>query len=266
MNKKILQIFLILLLIFYPVSAQSLFSNWNEWLNIPEDWTKPPNLVYFVFVPFLGTFTIIWGILTSTRMRIFEKPKVNVLLSFVFALALFYSGILPAIVLYLFAFGGFFGVVVFFVLFFVLTTLFGYKKIGVEYKEAKEIYKKADEISVNQKNISSNLKEIQNKIINKQKEKEKLKTHRNKLNNVYTAINDHMTAGTMSKPMLGKIRKAVVTLTHRHPTGTTAREQLVNSIKILADERRKDNEKIDRLAKEIMELETEYDTKSSKLV
>ena len=87
MDNKILLIFLTILLIFSPVSAQSLLENWNEWLNIPADWTRPPNLIYYVLVPFFGTFTIIWGILTGTRARVFENKRVNILLSFIFAIA-----------------------------------------------------------------------------------------------------------------------------------------------------------------------------------
>jgi hypothetical protein len=268
--KKIVLLLLFVLLVPNLVFSQSLViqntqSLLTQFLNVPEDWLSPSKIIWFIFIPFLGTFTIIWGILTSTKAKIFEKPKVNVLLSFVFAVSLFYSGILPAIVLYLFAYGGVFGVIAFFVLFFVLTTLFGYKKIGKEYNEAKEIYNESKKIAQKEKDISVSLGSIQNKIIQKQKEKEKIKIHRNKLVNVYTAIRDHMTAGTMSQSMLVKIKRAVVTLTHRTPSGTNVREQLVSAIKIIQDERRKDTEKIDRLAKEIMELETQYDTKSSKL-
>lgn len=135
--KKYLPVILLLLLVPISVNAQSLLT---EWLNIPADWTRPPNIIYYVFIPFLGTFVIIWGILTATRAKIFEDKKVNALLSFIFAIALFYSGIMPAIVLYLFNFGGFFGVIAFFVLFFVLTFLFGARKVGIEYKKTKEVY------------------------------------------------------------------------------------------------------------------------------
>jgi len=149
------------------VLAQGLMGSWYEWLNIPAEWTTPPNLIYFVFIPFLGTFAIIWGILTGTRARIFTNQRVNIVISFVFAISLFYFNILPPIVLYLFAFGGIFGVVAFFILFFVLTFLFGRRKISDEYfktiksydKVAKERSKKIDKIVDIDKRMSELRKE-----------------------------------------------------------------------------------------------------------
>ena len=123
------------------VLAQGLMGSWHEWLNIPSEWATPPNLIYYVFIPFLGTFAIIWGILTATHAKIFQNNRVNIVISFVFAVSLFYFNILPPIVLYLFTFGGLFGVVAFFVLFFVLTFLFGKRKIGVSYRETERAIK-----------------------------------------------------------------------------------------------------------------------------
>lgn len=123
------------------VLAQGLTGNWYDWFNVPAAWATPPNIIYFVFIPFLGTFTIIFGILTATRARIFENKRVNIIISFVFTISLFYFNILPPIILYLFTFGGFFGVVAFFVLFFMLTFLFGARRVGIEYKTTKEIFR-----------------------------------------------------------------------------------------------------------------------------
>jgi hypothetical protein len=121
MKRIVLTIFVVL---FIPalVSAQNLFDNWYTYLNVPTEFATFPNVLYFVFIPFLGTFTIIWGILTN--LNIFRLNKVNIILSFLFALALLYSTILTTITFYLFNIGGVFGVIAFFILFFVGTILY----------------------------------------------------------------------------------------------------------------------------------------------
>jgi len=166
MNNRILLGFLSIFLIFSSVSAQSLLRNWYEWINIPEDYSTFPNLLYFVIVPFLGVFAIIWGILTN--LNIFKLHKVNILLSFIFAFALLYTGILLAVTFYLFQIGGLFGVLAFFVLFFALTAFYATKKTSVYYGEAKEAYEKyieqkkegegeAKEVSKKRKKVTSEI-------------------------------------------------------------------------------------------------------------
>lgn len=188
MNKKLLPIFLTFLLILSPVSAQSLFREWYEWLNIPEDYSTFPNLFYFVLLPFLGTFTIIWGILTN--LKIFKLRKVNVLLSLIFAFSLLYSGILLAITFYLFQIGGFFGVLVFFVLFIVLTSLYSYRRIGEDYIKTKELHEEItekglkDTIKVKEKGLK-NLEKIR-------KKEEKLNKDLEKINDVIEASLEHI--------------------------------------------------------------------------
>ncbi len=165
--KKYSLAILLLLLVPVSVNAQSLLT---EWLNIPPEWTTPPNIIYYVFIPFLGTFAIIWGTLTATRAPIFRKSKVNIIISFVFTIALFYSSILPAIVLYLFAFGGFFGVIGFFALFFILTIMFGKGKVKAAHiknlksydKVAKERRKEIHKIIDTDKAMDKLIKEHSN--------------------------------------------------------------------------------------------------------
>lgn len=185
--KKYLTFILFILLIPAVVNAQSLLT---KWLNIPEEWTRPPELVYFVFIPFLGTFAIIWGILTATRVRIFEKPKVNILLSFIFALALFYFNILPQVVFYLLAIGGFFGVIVFFILFFVLTILFGGRKIERSYLKTMEIHEKITKQGI-EDTIKTRKKEL-NKIEKIERKEKELKENLNRTNKAILASNEHI--------------------------------------------------------------------------
>ncbi len=184
--KKYLLAVLFLLLIPISVNAQNLLT---RFLNIPENWTEPQNIIYFVFIPFFGTFTVIWGILTSTKAKIFENKKVNVLLSLIFAVALFYSGIMPAIVLYLFAYGGVFAVIIFFILFFVLTSLFGAKKIGIAYKETEKVYREAKKIEDVKVVRAKDLDVLEKKLEEKQKKLDKAVTDIRASNSLLDAIN-----------------------------------------------------------------------------
>jgi hypothetical protein len=164
--KKVALVLLPFLLMPTLVSAQSLFPTWYEMLNIPAQDAEFPRIIYFVFIPFLGTFTIIWGILTN--LKIFQINRVNAILSFIFALALLYSTYLTALTFYLFQAGGVFGVIAFFVLFFGLTSLFSARRIGVSYAKTREVFKdiqKEEEKVINKKiKGSKNLTYITKKI------------------------------------------------------------------------------------------------------
>ena len=171
---------MILFFTFLPnlVSAQSLFHAWYEYLNIPQEYSKFPNLLYFVLIPFLGTFSIIWGILTN--LHIFHLRKVNILLSFVFAFALLYSGALLALVGVLFQIGAVFGVVAFFVLFIVLTGFWVGKRSYSEYETIKEIHKKYESAEKRRKSIDKELKNIEKEI---EKINKMIKRKRRDINN-----------------------------------------------------------------------------------
>lgn len=184
MNKKLFSLFSVILFLPVLVLAQNL----EQLLHIPSDYSTMPNLLYFVILPFLGTFAIIWGILTN--VNIFKNYKVNVLLSLIFAFSLLYYGILLAITHYLFAFGGIFGVIAFFVLFFALSSLYTAKKIGEDYGETRKILKKYEkerqekvkkikeeskEKIKGKKKLAEELEETKNSLIKYQKEHEKVK-------------------------------------------------------------------------------------------
>ncbi len=134
MNKKLFLTFSLILFLPILVSAQNL----EQLLHIPSDYSTMPNLLYFVILPFLGTFAIIWGILTN--LNVFKNYRVNILLSLIFAFSLLYYGVLLAITHYLFAFGGIFGVIAFFVLFFALSSLYTAKRIGEDYISTQKIF------------------------------------------------------------------------------------------------------------------------------
>jgi hypothetical protein len=216
MNKRLLVGLSFLL--FFPsfVSAQGLFRDWYEYLGIPEEYSRFPELLYFVLIPFLGTFAIIWGILT--KLKIFTLHKVNILLSFVFAFALLYSGVLLVITFYLFQVGGFFGIIAFFILFFGLTTLYTYRRTGAEYAKALEIYEKYDEITKKRKKISKNLTEIEKQIVEKQKEHDEARDRVNALNSLVRAIQDNLRPdGTLPDRAWRSVRRGIRSITGRTP-------------------------------------------------
>jgi ABC-type multidrug transport system fused ATPase/permease subunit len=218
--KKYLLVFLFLSLVPVSANAQSILT---EWLNIPADWTRPPNIIYYVFIPFLGTFAIIWGILTATRAPIFKNQRVNVIISLVFTIALFYSNILPAIILYLFTFGGFFGVVVFFFLFFVLTTLFATRKVGVSYIKTLKVYEKA---ARTRREEIKKIKDIDKKIDALKKERERLVDLREQ----YKFGIDKIKTMDRDDPEFGRIRKTKEQLLDEYANSLTKIERQIRQI------------------------------------
>ena len=160
MNKKLFFTLSFILLLPVLVSAQG----WNELLHVPSDYSTMPNLLYFVILPFLGTFAIIWGILTN--LNIFKNYRVNVLLSLIFAFSLMYYGVLLAITHYLFTIGGIVGVVAFFVLFFVLSSLYTAKRIGEDYGEFKKIQEKYKKNFDNTEHIGKEIEKNKKKKLN----------------------------------------------------------------------------------------------------
>jgi len=154
MNKKIFFTLSLVLLLPILVSAQNL----EQILHIPSDYSTMPNLLYFVILPFLGTFAIIWGILTN--INIFKNYRVNILLSLIFAFSLLYYGVLLAITHYLFAIGGIFGVVAFFVLFFVLSGGYTFRRTREEWGESKKINEKYKHVNKRKGEIYNDLQKL----------------------------------------------------------------------------------------------------------
>lgn len=165
MNKKLHFIFLFILLIPTLVSARTPY--WAEYLHIPDDYATMPNLLYFVLIPFLGTFAISWGLLTS--INIFHNYRVNVLLALVFATSLMYYGVLLAITHYLFAIGGIVGVILFFVMFFVMSSLYGYKKTTESYIDSTKAFREEKEKIKQRKKTLESLKRLNDELIDKRK-------------------------------------------------------------------------------------------------
>jgi len=158
MEKKYLILPLILLLTITPVFA-GYFDNWYKWLHIPPNYVKTPDLLYFLVIPFLGVFIIVWGLLT--RIGIFGKElkNVNMLLAFVFTVSSIYYGWVFKVVHFLFGIGSFFAFGAFAIMFFVGIKLFAKKKINVNWKGSalKQLKAKEEEL----KNLREELKSVE---------------------------------------------------------------------------------------------------------
>jgi len=120
-----------------------------------------PELLYFVFLPFISVFAVIFGLLSQIFVKTFPK-KVNVVLALVFALSLLYTGPLMALVGVLFQVGSIFGVIVFFIMFVVLTLLLLYRRTGESYIEAKKIHEQYKDIAKQSKKLAKDLEKIGN--------------------------------------------------------------------------------------------------------
>ncbi len=149
-------IFLLLL----PSTFAGYFDDWYEWLHVPPEYTKPPNLLHFLILPFLGVFVIVWGILT--RINIFEQGRVNMLLSLIFALSLVYYGHLFKIVHFLFSAGSFFAFLAYIFLFFSGIWLFSKRKVkgdwkSSELKELKQVERELKEARESLRDINRRL-------------------------------------------------------------------------------------------------------------
>jgi len=112
-------------------------------------------MFYYVFLPFVCAYAVIYGILTE--LRIFRRTSrlVNVIIAGCMCFSLLPSGILTYIVTLFYAAGAFFGLIAFGVLFFIGTFLWarhrGYEWYYEEFsvkkwdKERQKAYEKAQE-------------------------------------------------------------------------------------------------------------------------
>jgi len=175
--EKIFVSIVLILFFFHTVSAQGrfeLFENWYEYLNIPEDFASFPNLIYLVVMPFLAVMAIVFGVLTrifATKTGNFFDKRIRAVIAFTIAFSLLYLGPLTAVVSVLLQVGSVFSVVAFFVMFFVLSIFFVFRRTTSSYAEAKKVYSRVQGYEKGQKDISDD-------IIKLTKEKGKLENKR----------------------------------------------------------------------------------------
>jgi hypothetical protein len=90
--------------------------------NIDEEWLRMPNIFYYVLVPFIIAWTVVYGLLNELRLfRSYINWKVNFIIAFCMAFMLLPTGVLIYLVTILYSFGTFFAVLCFGILFIVGT-------------------------------------------------------------------------------------------------------------------------------------------------
>lgn len=101
--------------------AQFLFPGMSsEWLRIPD-------VLYYVILPFIAAFTVIYGILRELRIFRTNVPnKVNIILAFCMTFMLLPSGVLTWVITILYAGSAFIGIMAFGVVFLIGIILWAY--------------------------------------------------------------------------------------------------------------------------------------------
>jgi cell division protein FtsB len=93
----------------------------------------------------------------------------------VFAFSLLYTGPLMALVGVLFQVGSAFGVIAFFIMFFVLTLLLMYHRVGESAVEARKVYQQYKDVAKQTERLGKDLEKIGNDLKDIEKEIEKKK-------------------------------------------------------------------------------------------
>jgi len=162
MRKK-LTVLILLLLLPTLVSASLIDVIFRK--LAPPIGLSPKEIVYLYIIPFVGTFAIVLGLLT--KVGIFDKmPKINMILAFLFALSLLYTGTMLKIARFLYGFGAFTATIAFFVLFLIGIWMHGKKKIyGTESKpgwkrQYTDMEGSAKELKKNQKTLEEKGKKL----------------------------------------------------------------------------------------------------------
>lgn len=92
----------------------------------PDEWLRVPQVIYYVLIPFVTAFTVIYGLLKELRIFRLAPNKINIILAFCMAFLMMPSGILTWIVTVFYTAGAFIGVIGFMVVFIIGVFLWGY--------------------------------------------------------------------------------------------------------------------------------------------
>lgn len=93
--------------------------------GLPAEWLRVPQVIWYVILPFIAVFTVIYGLLRELRIFRYAPNKVNIVLAFAMAMLLLPSGVLTFVVVNLYAFGAAFGAIAFFVVFMIGIVFWG---------------------------------------------------------------------------------------------------------------------------------------------
>lgn len=136
---------------------------WNAiFHNVPVEFKTWPEFIYFVIIPFIGTFTIAFGILKE--VGVFRHvPRVNIIIALIFAFSMLYYGALTMIVHLLYSLSGFIVVMFFGALFILGTFLLGFRK-KAEWKkdivDVETLYKHKEGLMKEIKKVEADLKDV----------------------------------------------------------------------------------------------------------
>lgn len=93
--------------------------------GLPPEWLRVPQVFWYVILPFIAVFTVIYGLFRELRIFRHAPNKVNIVLAFSMSMLLLPSGVLTYIVVNLYAFSAAFAAIVFGVVFMVGVVLWG---------------------------------------------------------------------------------------------------------------------------------------------
>ena len=160
--KKQLVVLSVLLLLPALASA-SLVDMFSRSLGIPGGYSIK-DLIYLYVIPFVGTFVIVFGLLSKTG--IFDNKKINIILAFLFGLALLYTGTMLKLAQFLYKFGAFTSTLAFFALFLIGIWMYGKKKVyGTKEKpgwrrQYADMERGAKDLKSSQKSLQSSEKRL----------------------------------------------------------------------------------------------------------
>jgi hypothetical protein len=114
--------------------------------GLPPEWLRVPQVFWYVILPFIAVFTVIYGLFKELRIFRHAPNKVNIVLAFAMAMLLLPSGVLTFIVVNLYAFSAAFAAIVFGIVFMLGVVLWGvasswgwYNQVSVARTQGKVI-------------------------------------------------------------------------------------------------------------------------------
>jgi len=93
--------------------------------GLPPEWLRVPQVFWYVILPFITVFTVVYGLMKELRIFRHVTNKIYVVLAFCFSMLLLPSGVLTYIVVNLYAFGAAFAAITFGVVFMLGVVLWG---------------------------------------------------------------------------------------------------------------------------------------------
>jgi hypothetical protein len=87
--------------------------------NLPPEYLRIPEIIWYVIVPFIAVYAVIYGFLQELKLFRYTSNKVNIVLAFAMTMLLLPSGVLTFIIVQLYSFGAAFAAIIFGIVFIV---------------------------------------------------------------------------------------------------------------------------------------------------